>query len=259
MLGRKGRIFVGQFLFPGRVHTNVGLFRFVLLQPRVFALLSFIVMLRDRRKLHQMESSISADTWHSAVRSYTMARIATTPVESTRRMEPYYQVLSLPLRDLRNEKLLIIGPKNVRELLVAWLYGWKWKNIQGIDLLSLHPKIAVMNMEAMTFIDSSFDSIVMANTFGYAKDPFRCLAEAARVLMPGGRFVFENSYGPEADRWRAIQLTVNQIRQYLKELSLRLVYCSPRDVVTEEGVKRTTHVFSVQKRRPEDDGFDRVD
>ncbi len=44
-------------------------------------------------------------------------------------------------------------------------------------------------MHALPFRDASFDSAIMFHTLTYAEHPARALAECARVLRPGGRFV----------------------------------------------------------------------
>jgi len=44
----------------------------------------------------------------------------------------------------------------------------------------------VGDMHALPFPDASFDAVLFSNTLTYADDPARALAEAARVLRPGG-------------------------------------------------------------------------
>ena len=47
----------------------------------------------------------------------------------------------------------------------------------------------VADVHALPFRDASFDSAIMFHTLTYAEHPARALAECARVLRPGGRFV----------------------------------------------------------------------
>lgn len=61
-------------------------------------------------------------------------------------------------------------------------------------LTNLHCQQA--DMEALAFADSSFDAVICRYGLMYARDPARALAEAARVVRPGGRIAFM-VWGPE--------------------------------------------------------------
>ena len=80
------------------------------------------------------------------VRNYNFSVTFGKLITRSRRAEIYYKISSLIIPDLANKKLLIIGPRNVQELYMAWIYGFSWKNIQAIDLYSSHNKIKVMDM-----------------------------------------------------------------------------------------------------------------
>lgn len=59
--------------------------------------------------------------------------------------------------------------------------------------------------EALPFTDSSFDTVVSTFTLCSVADPRQVLAEARRVLRPGGRLLFlEHGLSPDADveRWQ---------------------------------------------------------
>jgi ubiquinone/menaquinone biosynthesis C-methylase UbiE len=53
------------------------------------------------------------------------------------------------------------------------------------------------DMEILPFGDAAFDAVVGINAFQFAGDPRRALAEAARVLRPGGRLVASLFAAPE--------------------------------------------------------------
>lgn len=59
--------------------------------------------------------------------------------------------------------------------------------------------------EALPFADASFDDVLCTFTLCSVADPARTLAEARRVLKPGGRFLFcEHGLAPDAGvaRWQ---------------------------------------------------------
>jgi ArsR family transcriptional regulator len=54
---------------------------------------------------------------------------------------------------------------------------------------SSNVRAQIADVHALPFQDKSFDSVIMFHTLTYAERPPRALAECARVLRPGGRFV----------------------------------------------------------------------
>ena len=53
------------------------------------------------------------------------------------------------------------------------------------------------DMEELPFADAAFDAVIGINAFQFAGDPPRALAQAARVLRPGGRLVASLFAAPE--------------------------------------------------------------
>jgi SAM-dependent methyltransferase len=244
---------------PAKIGGSAGLLRTFLRKPRVFDLVSCILQLRDLKRLALIRDNSPADAFYEKVADYNAGVTQSKVVSTTRRAELLYQVLALPPRDLSTEKLLIVGPRNIQELFIAWLYGYKWENIQGIDLYSTNEKIIVMNMEDVSFPNDSYDAIVMSHTLAYAKDTFRCLSEVARVLKPSGRFVFGATYFPQSTQWPGNLVSGSEIRSMLKTLGLDLAYYQAIDRINSLGGAQTVHIFGVQKKDPRGDHFDRVD
>jgi SAM-dependent methyltransferase len=69
----------------------------------------------------------------------------------------------------------------------------------------LSVKVEDGTAEALPFEDASFDCVVCTFTLCSVQTPARALAEARRVLKPGGRFLYcEHGLAPEADvaKWQ---------------------------------------------------------
>jgi SAM-dependent methyltransferase len=244
---------------PAAADLLPSLSRRVLLEPRIFDVVSCLMQLRDLRAVARIRDDLPRDAFYAKVADYNAGVTERKVITTTRRAEVYYQILAVPPRDTSAESLLIVGPRNIHELLIAWLYGYRWKNIHAIDLYSTSPKIRVMNMEAMTFPDDRFDAVVMSNTLAYARDTFQCLSEVARVLKPRGRFVFGATYFPQGEDWPGNRCSGNDIRQMLKKLSLAIYLYSASDRVNALGGRQTSHIFGTQKCDPQQPGFDRID
>jgi SAM-dependent methyltransferase len=244
---------------PAAPAGRASVLRSLLLLPRVFDLASLLLQARDLRRLGRIATAYASDDdYVRRVHDYNAGVTLSKVVTTTRRAEGLYRIAALPARDLAREDVLIVGPRNIQELLIAWLYGFRWSRIQGIDLYSTHPKIRVMNMEAMTFSDDSFDVVVMANTLAYAADTARCLAEIARVLRPGGRVVFGATYDPGDDTWAGTRISGEEIRGFLRKVSLDLYYYAPSDKVNSLGRPQTVHIFGATKAPAGAPGFDRI-
>ena len=224
-----------------------------LLRTRViFDIVSFVLQARDLRRTRKVERNyIVEDDYHRDVHDYNAAVTSGKGITTTRRAEDMYHILTQPPRDVANEELLIVGPRNILELYLAWLHGFSWRNIRGIDLYSTNPKIQPMNMEDMSFEDGTFDAISMAATLAYADDTFKALSEANRVLRPGGRFVFAVTYDPADERWRGSRITGAEIREMLGRLGLEIYFYSSRDKINVAGDQQTSHRFAVRKPDPE--------
>lgn len=105
------------------------------------------------------------------------------------------------------ERLLIIGcgtgadllfiPEEVRvlatDLTPAMLRQAEMHARPGIDF-------RVMDGLALDLPDASFDAAILHMVLEVIPDPARCLAEAARVLRPGGRLAVFDKFLPDNDR-----------------------------------------------------------
>jgi SAM-dependent methyltransferase len=224
--------------------SDVGLLRAMCNSPRTFKIIARILMFMWPHNPKKQSATLDfQDNKHlEYVHAYTVTQDGAQNTKgSGRRAERYYQIISLPPRDMSKENILVIGGKNVVELFIAWIYGFKWKNIVGIDLFSLHPKIKIMDMENMLFADESFDNVTMANVYGYQLDPEKCISEISRILKPGGRLCFNSSYDPDSTM-PVYKLRVNDMLAIFQNQNFEIIYHTSKN--KKSGV---SHIWSLQK------------
>jgi len=262
-----------------QIPNNVSLIRHVMLKPFVFEAITMLMQLRDVRRRSKVDKTTVGDPYLRKVVCYN-AGVTKSAFTRTRRAEKCYRELTYPYshlpyltgsrsdmemmgKRLEDEKLLIIGPRNIHELLLAWLYGYRWENIHAIDLYSTNPKIEIMNMNAMAYEAETFDAVAVYSTLAYSPDLRKSLAEICRVLKPAGRLVFQIGYTTAPDDewgWGSLCVPGEEIRRILEELGFyitawRATYMGSRDGESYG----SDYFFSVQKTNPKDLGFDTID
>lgn len=235
----------------------VSLFKTFLRGPRVYKIccrvLMFVFPHKKKSQLSRTLDKYPENDHLQWVYSYTVTQdeIQIT-TGSNRRAERVYEILKNPPRDLSKERCLIVGGKNVTELFLAWVHGFSWGNLYAIDLFSLHPKIQVMDMDELEFESGYFNSVAMANVYGYQLDPFRCVEEIYRVLAPGGYFAFNSSYDINSAlpvyRISALELTGG-----FRKIGFNICHHSSK----RTGEESVSHLWCLQK--PEPDQIDAID
>ena len=238
---------------------QIPLLRRLLLTRRFYDVSSALVQLYWLRYIKNAAEVLDPnDPYYANVQRYNASVTIGAQITTTRRTEELFQVLRLPARDLSRERVLLIGPRNVQEFYTAWLYGFSWNAIEGVDLYKTFPRIHVMNMEAMTFPDATFDCIAMSHTLAYAKSVRTCLAECARVLKTGGQMAFGATYCPDSDEFAGNQVSGDEIRAILAEVGLTPYYYRQSEKVNKLGLRQTAHYFGVRKTDPGATVFDPV-
>ena len=223
---------------------DVGLLRKIANSPRLFKIIARYLMYKwpHNEEKQKITLDFKGNRHLRYVHKYTVKQdTIQVTTGSGRRAERYYQILSLPPRNLSQENILVIGGKNVVELFIAWLYGFKWENIYAIDLFSLHPKIQIMDMEDIKYENNFFDNVTMANVYGYQLDPEKCITEISRVLKPGGFFVFNSSFVPDSDL-PVYKLKVNQLLEIFKRNNFEVIYHTH-----ETKGSNVSHIWSLRK------------
>jgi SAM-dependent methyltransferase len=94
-------------------------------------------------------------------------------------------------------------------------------SVTGVDvtpaLLELAHERAPMatlitaGMDALPFVDASFEVVTCVNGFQFALDPAEALAEAARVLVSGGRLAAATFAEPERNEGTALHLAMKAL------------------------------------------------
>ena len=169
---------------------TVDLVRFFVCLPRYIILYH---LLRRRKFSADIEDGVSKNTIEhnmrgtgelSAPRSHTLIR----PIVSIGHVQ----------RNIRSLKILTIGPRVEGEIYNIIGYGFRSRNVVGLDLFSYSPYIRVGNMHHMEFADGEFDVVISGWVLGYSEDMQQCAREMLRVTKPGGVIAIGNAFTPRA-------------------------------------------------------------
>lgn len=109
------------------------------------------------------------------------------------------------------------------------------------------------DMHALPFADASFDQVLCFHSLTYAEQPARALAEAARVLRPGGDLVLVTLHAHDHSEIAAAYshvvdgFTVPDLRRLCEDAGLVVSCC---DITSRERKKPYFEVVTVFARRP---------
>ena len=105
------------------------------------------------------------------------------------------------IRELKNRhpylpvgQILSLGPRNAIEL-DALAQGLD-RDVVGLDLFSLDPRIEVGDMHRMPFHENQFALVFASHSLEHARKPAVVMAEVARVLKPSGVLFFAYPHNP---------------------------------------------------------------
>ena len=215
--------------------------------PIIFDIISFFLQLRYLQRIRKTSALDKTSKYIKDVINYNFSVTTSKLITRSRRAEIYYQISSIILNENSNKKLLIVGPRNVQELYMAWLYGFGWNNIYSIDLYSGHPKIKIMDMHNIQFNDETFDCVIMSNTLAYANDTEKVVKEVSRILKSDGIFTFSATYAPYDKRWEGSIINGEKLFEIMKDSKMTINFHLPEEKVNSAGYNQTTHNFCAKK------------
>ncbi len=110
--------------------------------------------------------------------------------------------------DLREQKVLSVGPRTEGEIFNLVAHGFRLRNIIGLDLITYSPRVHLGDMHAMPFPNASFDVALLGWVISYSDRKSAAAAEVARVVKPGGLVAIGVEWGARlrAGRRRADRL-----------------------------------------------------
>lgn len=241
------RYLIRALLKPTKKPENITIFRQMVRMPIIFDVISLFLQSKNFKRLQNIKETKELSQHHKTVFDYNLGVSKSKVFTTTRRAEKYYSLSVQPIGNVTNKRLLIVGPRNIQEFLIAWTYGYSWGNIDGIDLYSTHPKIKIMNMENTDIASGSYDTIVMASTLSYSLDTQSTFNEMARILKPGGNFIFGSTYDPGSPDYPGDWVTGNEIIGFIKNSGLKIYFSDSFYKVNAKNRKQASHTFCVKK------------
>jgi len=136
----------------------------------------------------------------------------------------YGQIIQefLKIKPNHQGRVLCVGCRNVYELNAFEKAGFE--KVQGIDLVSIDPRITVMDMGDMKFNDNTFDLVYSGDSLEHSYDINQTAGEFCRVVKSGGHIAIEtpiNYQANQVDRWDVKNLDglLAFFRPYVKNVS----------------------------------------
>lgn len=243
------RVFAQAVRRPQPLPGDRGWLREIVSRPIIFDLTSTVLQLRDLSRVKTINDKPKyGDQHYDLVHGYNAGVTTNKIVTRTRRAERLFPILAFPIRVLSDEKMLLIGPRNRHEILQAWLMGFRWKNIDAIDLYSTNPKIRLMNMEDMSFPDETFDVLFSSATLSYAKNIKHCIQEFLRVLKIGGRAAFTHSHVLGNSEFPGNAIPGEEVADAIRQFGGEIYYQNVSAKTIQTGLPARMHEFGVVRR-----------
>lgn len=96
----------------------------------------------------------------------------------------------------QDDSILFVGPRAESELWLARGYGFRKKNIRGLDLISYTRQVDLGDMHDMPYEENSWDVLVMGWVLAYSESPQNACDEIVRVAKDGAIVAIGVQYHP---------------------------------------------------------------
>lgn len=129
--------------------------------------------------------------------------------------------------NVRDARLLTIGPRTEGEILALLSFGFRRRNITALDLISYSPWIEIGNMHHMRYPDSTFDIVMLGFVIAYSDEPETAVREIIRVAKPGAIVAVTVAYvspEKEAANHEKLGYTVNLDKRIRSLAQLRALF-----------------------------------
>ena len=105
---------------PAPVPHHPGILRSLFKRLPLFGVLSVWMQFRDLKRQARIKTKyLLEDEYFKQVQDCNTEVTLNKVIFTTRRAEELFQVLSVPVKDISKEKVLLIGPRNVYEIVLA--------------------------------------------------------------------------------------------------------------------------------------------
>ena len=156
-----------------------------------------------------------------------------------------YPLKSIPSISYNDDKVLSVGPRNEGELYLIRSFGFKWKNIYAIDLISYSNKILLGDIHNTNYPDNQFNIILCGWVLHYSQDYKKVLKELIRISKNGCIISIGSTYNPKI---KCDITNTKQIYQFLKNDVSKIYFNTDENVEDVPQKKRhSIIIFEVKK------------
>ena len=134
------------------------------------------------------------------------------------------------IKKRKNQKVLLVGPRNEGEIFNFLAKGFQSKNIDAIDLFSYSPKIQIRDMHTINQIKKKYDLIYFGFILNYSKKIKSVLKKSLKILNQNGTI----GISLETDNWSQI---TNKNKKILKK-RIKIHKFEPLERINKDYIKK---------------------
>jgi len=193
---RSIRQFVGTLRNPEFPPIQVAV-RSILLHPFLFNPMTLIFQAVTGRRADQTNRpEFLSNEFKTRMYEYNLEIFRRKVFIGNRRADRVYAIARILVPHVAKSSILILGPLTVNEILIAWLYGFSWKNIRAVDMICSHDKIEHGDIENLPVLDK-FDVICASAVLSCVENVEDVFLSISKNIRVGGIVVFQACFSPE--------------------------------------------------------------